>query len=301
MFSVRDVAQKYEKSVNLELITLDDQQIQRIQEICLNMYKDILAVCKKKNLTVILGGGSALGAVRHKGLIPWDDDIDLMMPRKDFNTFMDIFDSELGEKYYIACPHKRYSTQYNYIVKVIDKDTICEDLFEKRKLFHQGIAIDIGAIDYVPDASFLYHIKGWISIVLLFIINSNMMYHCKTKLSDTIFTQSSWMSIYYYSRLFIGLLSSLFPYYFWTSLFDNFIASSRQTSRMSIPSGRNHYFKETKPANVFLPPKEIVFEDTKGYIPNDVNEYLKGLYGENYMVIPPEDKREKHICSKLKI
>lgn len=301
MLSVRDVAHKYEKTADLELITLNDEQVKRVQEICLGIFKDIQTVCNKYGLKVLLGGGSALGAVRHKGFIPWDDDIDLMMPREDFNTFMQVFNKELSEKYYMACPHAQYSNQYNYIIKVIDKDSLCCDMFEKSRLFHQGFAIDIGAIDYVPDNNIPYYLKGWVSFVLLFIINSNMMYHCQNAFSKKLFTQKLASSLYYYLRISLGFFTSFLPYQKWCHIFDNFIASSKPTKRASIPSGRNHYFKETKSSDVFFPIKEAMFEDTCAYVPNDTDKYLKGLYGDHYMVIPPENKREKHICTKLKL
>ena len=65
------------------------------------MFVDIKRICDKHNLILMLSGGSALGAVRHKGFIPWDDDIDLMMPRDDYDKFIDLFEEELGEKYYL--------------------------------------------------------------------------------------------------------------------------------------------------------------------------------------------------------
>lgn len=57
----------------------------------LSIYNDISQICVKYGLTLMLGGGSALGAVRHKGFIPWDDDMDLMMPRKDFEVLKSVF------------------------------------------------------------------------------------------------------------------------------------------------------------------------------------------------------------------
>ena len=300
MFSVRDVSHKY-ASKDLGLIELSDEQISQIQETTLGIYRDIVAVCAKYGIKAILGGGSALGAVRHKGFIPWDDDMDLMMSRKDFDLFMRIFKEELGEKYYMACPHKEYSNQYIYIVKVIHKDSLCYDIFAKEKLFSKGIAIDLGAIDSVPDNTLLYYIKGWISILILFVINSNMMYHCRTDISDRIFFSSAKSSIYYCLRLFIGFASSIFSYEKWTSFFDKFISSTKSTKRVSIPSGRNHYFKETQLREVFFPLKQILFEDIVSFVPNDVDKYLQGLYGPHYMEIPPENKREKHLLTKFEL
>ena len=297
--SVRDISHKYEKTTDLGLITLTPAQTKRVQEITFEIYKSILFVCNKYGLHVSLSGGSALGAVRHQGFIPWDDDIDVMMPRQDFEKFMQVFNKELGEKYYMACPNAHYSDQYNYIIKIINKDTIYSDVFKKQKLFHQGCAVDVLPIDYVSNNTIVYFIKGWVSIILLFIINSNMMYLCETKQSRILFTQTFCSSCYYYFRLAIGLITSLIPYHKWCLWFNKWISMKKNTKRVSIPSGRNHYFKETQKASVFYPFKRAVFEDTTSFIPNDANVYLRDLYGVNYMSIPPEEKRETHICSKL--
>lgn len=301
MFSVRDVSHKFANKGNGKLIELSESQIQQIQNITIDIYKDIMEACEKHGLYAILGGGSALGAVRHHGFIPWDDDMDLMMSRQDFNKFMRIFNVELGEKYYLACPDYHYSDHHIYIAKVIDKNSLRKDFFNLSKFLYEGISIDIGAIDSVPDNPLLYYCKGCFSILLLFITNSNMMYHCRTKISDFVFTRTIGSSFYYYSRMFLGFLSSVIPYKRWCFIFDKFIASHAQTNRLSIPSGRNHYFKETQPVGVFYPLKKIMFEGISSYVPNDVDEYLSRLYGNNYMVIPPEDKREKHLLTEFTI
>ncbi len=130
-FSIRDVAHKYEKSKDIGLIVLNDEQIKCVQAIAIEMYKDIMNVCHKYGLQVSLSGGSALGAVRHHGFIPWDDDIDLMMPRKDYDIFLKVANDELGNKYYIATPSLRCSNQNDIILRVLNKDIVFRDIFYK--------------------------------------------------------------------------------------------------------------------------------------------------------------------------
>ena len=62
---------------------------------------------------------------------------------------------------------------------------------------------------------------------------------------------------------------------------------------MTVPTGRNHYMKETLPVNTFLPVTKVEFEGVKSYIPNGYHQYLSNLYGD-YMQLPPENKRERH-------
>ena len=75
---------------NPKLITLDDKQIAKVQEVSLKMLREIVDICEKNDIVYHLTGGSALGAIRHKGFIPWDDDIDIDMARKDIERFLNI-------------------------------------------------------------------------------------------------------------------------------------------------------------------------------------------------------------------
>ena len=81
---------------------LSDDERYKLKQCLMEIYQDITFICKKYNLTFMLGGGSALGAVRHKGFIPWDDDLDLMMSREDYNKLIKVFPKEVGDKYIIS-------------------------------------------------------------------------------------------------------------------------------------------------------------------------------------------------------
>ena len=82
------------KLKNEKLKVLTDDEIKKIQKIILDMIQELDNIFKKYNFTYYLGGGSALGAIRHKGFIPWDEDLDLNMIRKDYDKLIEIFDKE---------------------------------------------------------------------------------------------------------------------------------------------------------------------------------------------------------------
>ena len=83
---------------------LTEEELARLKAVIFEAFEDFDRVARKHHIFYTLSGGSVLGSVRHKGFIPWDDDMDLMMPRKDFNAFKAVFDSELGDRYTLCAP-----------------------------------------------------------------------------------------------------------------------------------------------------------------------------------------------------
>ena len=101
---------------------LSDEDLKKLQSELLEILVDIKTVCDKHQIDYMLCGGTMLGAIRHKGFIPWDDDVDIMMLRNEYNKFKAVFDEELSEKYVLAEPlsSPRY---FSKMVKVFKKDT----------------------------------------------------------------------------------------------------------------------------------------------------------------------------------
>ncbi len=86
-----------------ELI-IDDEKLRNMQLRLLDALSDVHNICEKYNLQYFLSGGTLLGAIRHKGFIPWDDDIDIMMPLTDYNKLGELVAQEFGDKYLVKYP-----------------------------------------------------------------------------------------------------------------------------------------------------------------------------------------------------
>jgi lipopolysaccharide cholinephosphotransferase len=100
--------------------------------------------------------------------------------------------------------------------------------------------------------------------------------------------------LFYYSRYFAGMIFSIFSHKYLVDKFDKFVSNMKDNKYCTIPTGRKHYYGETLPQRVFFPVSKAMFEGVEINIPNDVHAYLKNLYGDNYMHLPPEEKRERH-------
>ena len=109
------------------LIEVTEEQRTALQALLLDMYKEIFEVCSRHNITPFLVGGSAIGAVRHKGFIPWDDDLDIGMTRDDYKCFEIVFDGELGDKYILNAPNRSKKVKTRF-PKILKKGTVCREI-----------------------------------------------------------------------------------------------------------------------------------------------------------------------------
>ena len=136
-----------------------DETIHKLQELELMILKDFIAICEENNIEYFIYGGSALGAVRHGGFIPWDDDIDIIMFRKDYEKFKKVALSKPNNKYnFLTSKTKDYFFLFS---KIMLKNTIFEEWWVNQVDFDLGIDIDIFVLDKVPDNKLkrFFHVK----------------------------------------------------------------------------------------------------------------------------------------------
>jgi lipopolysaccharide cholinephosphotransferase len=124
---------------------LSQAEIDKIKEIVLETTCDITALCDELAIPYMLGGGSALGAVRHKGFIPWDDDIDLNIPRAYIDRLCDAIAERFPEKYYVEAP-LRTEGYLSSFIQVHRKGTVFREYLVQKKE-NCGIKIDIFVIE----------------------------------------------------------------------------------------------------------------------------------------------------------
>lgn len=276
---------------------LSDKERKILQSALLDMYKDIKDACDKNNIQVMLSGGSCIGAVRHHGFIPWDDDIDLMMAREDYDKFIVVLQNQLSDKYTFSVPRSgkpSIALLLNVFRKDMD-DSVSNDFFKR---LSSPLIIDVLPIERAPDNKFIRFIK-FISLDLLRIcvLSTNIIIDQDstiTKLSAKALKKTFCGSIHYYCRYVIGKIVNLIGRQKVIDFYDKFASSSKGKYYRTINTGRGMSRKECLPQEVFFPPRKMMFEDIESYVPNNIDRYLSNLYGD-YMTLPPIEKRERHL------
>lgn len=262
---------------------MKELSLQEIQALELSLLKEFDALCKDNNLRYSLGGGTLLGAVRHKGFIPWDDDIDVMMPRPDYDTFISVCNNQ-------NCPFDMisYETRKGYVglfVKLSDPKTHIVDTTLKND-YEIGVNIDVFPIDGLGSS-----------------MDEALTLFKKTRFDRELLNASSWKRfsrskthglIYEPIRLAFFVASRFISK---KSLIDRIERKNRETLfEKSAFAGcicGAYREKEIMPQKTFTEYVSLPFEDTEFMAIADYDSYLTAHYGD-YMKLPPEKKRVTH-------
>ncbi len=146
-----------------------------LQACFLEIIKDIDRVCQEHGLCYMAAGGTALGSRAPKGFIPWDDDVDILMPREDLNRFVELFEECMGDKYELTTPNSDKYQLESMISAVYKKNTLKAAFLDYNTPFPKGVHIDIFAIESVPRNPIVRGIKGVTAMGLQYIAVSTLV------------------------------------------------------------------------------------------------------------------------------
>lgn len=251
----------------------------QMQKKLLGILKWFHQYCIEHGLKYYILGGSLIGAVRHKGFIPWDDDIDVGMPRKDYERFLQLTSGMVINHFKVE-KNGGSSKKYYYLsTKVYDTNTTLVE--KKQKPLKRGIYIDVFPLDGIGNS------KGEVKQNFKRIARLEKILHTR----QCVFRKGR----RWYKNAAI-LFSKLIPDCFIDemTLFNKIEQCSRQNdfynSKYVGNLAGSYYEKEIVPSKVFGEPRLYPFEDTAVYGVADYDTYLSRIYGD-YMKLPPEEKR----------
>ncbi|MGV3028766.1 LicD family protein [Streptococcus hyovaginalis] len=261
---------------------MTNEEIRKVQ---LDMMDYLDDFARKNNIEYSLGGGSLLGAIRHKGFIPWDDDIDIMLKRNDYEKLIDALSKEDNSDYKLL----HHSTEKNLLpfAKLYSTKTIMQSKTDRMHPW-TGLFIDIFPMDQLPESS--EQRTAFFKEV-----------HSSTEnLLSTSFPEyaSGSNAVFAFARLFLR--------------FPRFVKYHGQTKKMAVETDKvmqryngsdspyigfadsRYRLKECFPKELFDEFEDIAFEHLMTRKIKNHHAYLKQLYGASYMELPPENKRQNH-------
>ena len=296
IFRTKDTYQEMCKNSEL-LHKLTDEERHRLQLHLCKMYKDLEALCDKHNLTMMMAFGSALGAIRHKGFIPWDDDMDIFMPRADYDQLIQVFAEEMPDNYVIYAPNSSNGAIARF-AKLVDKNTCFVEVENETIDRHTGVFIDIFPLDAISTNVLRNKAKRLFSMALIYITSSVGHYQAHSKIYKSLMCNSLKGAFNYWFRNSIGFLFSFMSVQRWYNLVDVFCRNSSVTNYVDFV--QSDYRWKPLECNLFFPPVRGEFEGMQVYLPHYPEEYLEIEFGD-WKQIPPEGKRPEHYVVDFKI
>jgi len=259
---------------------VSSERLRQLQLIELDILKEVDRICRKFDITYYLGEGSLLGAIRHGGFIPWDDDLDILMPRKDYEKFLSIGVQELSEKYYLMHQNTNpsYYLPFAKVISIEKYGYINKQVKYAEK--YNGPFLDVFPLDYFDTNE-----KRTIQKKFLRVRRLRDILLLKAKVIRPNSKRRKLYNIdakfYTYARAHKELHKELIMCGEDSAYMCNF-ASSYHPSRQIVPKA------------VYGEPKYVLFEGQEFPVPNDAHALLTTIYGD-YLKLPPVQKRKaKH-------
>lgn len=269
-----------------------NNKLRDLQLLLLDILIVIDKICKENDINYWLDGGTLLGAIRHNGFIPWDDDIDIVMPRKDYIKFKKIAKNELPSGLILEMFSEKSSLNYSWM-KVRHKYSFIKESGIERSQSHNGIFIDIFPVDIYNKKSKILKQKNIYNLIHKLIISE------RQRMINPFIKNLHYNKKIIIKRINTILLNNLTKEKLYKKLYlkANKKFNSKDDGKigdiidygLEIPM----YCLKIKYEDVF-PIKKHLFEGKEFNIPNNYDNYLKKLYGNYYMKLPEKDKQIWH-------
>lgn len=257
---------------------MNPEILRKIQMKQLYIAKNIKKICDKYDIKYILNGGTLLGAIRHKGFIPWDDDLDIGMLREDYEKFLKIAKKELGDEFFV----QNWDTEINYALpytKIRLNNTTYIEYNSRNVDIHKGVFVDIFPYDNLSDNKIIQKFQKYLSKIYIHLLLNKCGYDYFNKDKKMIYL------IFKYS-------SKIFSKEFLKKNLYNIMTKYNNINTKKVVNfgGSNNFSRETIDHYWIYDKIYVPFEDTVFLIPAEWDNFLTHFYGD-YMILPPENKR----------
>ena len=257
-----------------------DETVSKAQRIMLEILLVTHKICTENDITYFLDAGTLLGAIRHKGFIPWDDDIDIAMPRKEYERFLKIAPQHLPEDLFLQTTETDPSFKLP-IAKIRKDNTLLLEFHEDgSEPYHHGIFIDIFPFDYYKYRWFLSWMR-W-----TYLVRGKRNKYKKGSFKRALVT--------FYTHWILAIPLEISKFIRKRLINKKSYFENENYEYMTYSLDWNSYqLTHTKD---ILPVKyaDNIFEGHGFYLPANPEKYLRDHFGPDYMQLPPEEKRETH-------
>ena len=264
----------------------NQKELVKYKKILNETMKAFIAFCENNGLRYYACAGTCLGAIRHKGIIPWDDDIDVLMPREDYNKFLDLKNSLKGSSFEIVDPSD--NGYYLPFAKFVNTNTTIYEVQEHPFIF--GIFIDVFPLDDVGDIEIAKNLakeknKAWYTYA------SNLVSFVPSMFFDFILHFKIKEALYYLKNSFLGK-------FFRVKMYRKFLEVEQVIQKQSgdkwmFYGGGYGVEKELCDKEWFGDGVSVPFETFSIIVPQNYEAYLRHLFND-YMTPPPVEQRLSH-------
>lgn len=262
-----------------------EEQLKSLQNIEKKALKSFIEVCEKNGLEYFVYGGTLLGVEKYNGLIPWDDDIDVALPRKSYARLMELGSEAFSSDLFLQTPYNCKKSPFPY-AKLRVKGTKYVEYVNRNIDIESGIYIDIYPVDKIPDDEKLRRkqykqVRKWI---LIYVCRQSKLYDKETHgVKDVLKKIAKWV-------ICNGL--KVFSQKYCMNKIDKYMtryndAECQRYAALNSPNYNNIYLN-------LYPLQSGKFDDLNVKLPGDYRTHLRMRYGD-YSDLPPEDKRVGHI------